>query len=418
VTPLRVGWIAWALAVAQGSAPAAAEPPRCRVTADLSPARAFVGEQVHYRLRILRRHDVGELEWHTALSFPTFRSEWLPGVASEAPFDAEGESWREYLERRAIFPAHSGQLTIPAAALRCATGDGEEIAAVPALALAVDPLPAEGQPADFSGLVGPVTIAARASPSRLALGETIRVAVLVEGAGNVWVAPSPRAALEAIGDVDVFEHPEQLARDAGRELRLRQYRTFDLVPRRAGRLRVPELRVAYFDAKERRYAEASTPAVVLRVDDAPAPAGVSPDPPVARSTEVGTRLPVGWVAAGVAALGAAIAAIAVRRARRPARPPVPMRRHHGRGRPLSGMLTEDRLAEDLRSRIGAHLQGTASASAEEIVERAGASGPLRDAADLLVRVERLRFGGGGEPPTPEEILRVLILLEELRTPGR
>ena len=101
----------------------------------------------------------------------------------------------EDAERRALFPAHAGRLTVPGAALRCAAPDGEEIVPIPALEVLVDPLPPEGRPEGFGGLLGPVAVTARVTPRRVALGETLRVSVLVQGDTNVWDAPSPRGGV-------------------------------------------------------------------------------------------------------------------------------------------------------------------------------------------------------------------------------
>jgi hypothetical protein len=419
VTPVRVARLACAIAACLAAAPAAAAPPRCRVAVDLSPARAYVGEQVHYRIRILRRRDVSALEWHTALSFPTFRAEWLPGVASDSPLAQEGESWLEFLERRAVFPAHPGRLEIPEAALRCATVDGEEIVPVPSQALDVDPLPSEGQPAAFSGLLGPIELAATVDATRIALGETLRLVVALEGATNVWVAPSPRAALEAVPDLDVFEQSAQLARDAGRELRLRQYWSFALVPRTAGTLRLPELRVAYFDLAEKRYAQATAPAVAVQVVDAPVRKPVPP-PEVRRTVEPrprSGRLPIAIATLLAAALLAAAIGTIARR----------VRARSARGREIDSTILAgdakrlerdperyaDWLAPALRRALGARVLGAASASAEEILDRAPPAGPVRDAANLLVQLDAARFGARGPLPTIAEALAVIRSLEEL-----
>jgi hypothetical protein len=417
VTRARV--VLLAAAACAGSA-AAAAPPGCLVSVELQPPRAWVGQQVHYRVHILRRRDVAAVEWETPLSFPTFRAEGLPIVASDSPVASEGETFLEFVDRRAIFPAHPGRLEIPAAALRCGTTDGEEIVSVPRQSLDVDALPADGQPADFGGLLGPVSVRAQLSARRIALGGTLRLAVLVEGPTNVWAATSPRAALEAIPDVDVFEHPEQLARDAGRTLGLRRYWTFDLVPHSAGALRVPDLRFAYFDPVAARYAEAHAPGLAVEVVDAPAPrepgrarAEPPPAPPEGR-----TRIARRWIGLGVAVFVAAGIA-ALWRARRRMRGSGSRAGHADRfGAVDVGGLSPDDRATTVRRELARRVLGAETASAEELLGRAPPTGPIRDAAYLLVQLDAVRFGGTGVAPPAEEVARVLRALREVAPLGR
>jgi hypothetical protein len=415
VTRTRVSLLAGALGAAV-AVPVAAEgaPPRCKVTVDLAPERAYVGQQVHYRIRILRRRDVHALEWHTALSFPTFRAEWLPGVASDAPLAAESESWLEFLERRAIFPAHPGRLEIPDAALRCASADGEEVATVPGRTLEALPLPEEGRPPGFTGLIGPIAVTATAPERRMALGGTVHLMVLLEGEGNVWVAPSPRDALEAIPDADVFAHAPEIARDAGRTLRLRQYWSFEIVPLRTGRFRLPELRFDYFDPKTGRYDVARAEGLALQVVDAPEPRASEPPAREPQTSEARARIGRGWIAAALAAAAAGyLAWTAVGLRRRLAR----SRRARGELEPLlrpeDPARYADEVARALRDALAARVAGAGSASAEEILGRAPASGPIRDAALLLVRVDAIRFGGGGAGLEPTEVIHALRSLQEV-----
>jgi hypothetical protein len=417
VTRARVALLAAAACAGEA---AAAAPPRCLVSVELQPPRAWVGQQVHYRVHILRRHDVAAVEWETPLSFPTFRAEGLPIVASDSPVASDGETFLEFVDRRAIFPAHPGHLEIPAAALRCGTTEGEEIVSVPRQSLDVDALPADGQPADFGGLVGPVTVRAQLSARRIALGGTLRLVVLVEGPTNVWAATSPRAALEAIPDVDVFEHPAQLARDAGRTLGLRRYWSFDLVPRSARTLRVPDLRFGYFDPVAARYAEAHAPGAAVEVVDAPAPRAQDPLPaePPPAPPDGRTRIARRWLLFGVAIFAAAGVAALWRG----------LRRRRGRG-PRAGRAdrfgivdVRDLSAEDramaVRKELARRVLGAETASAEELLGRAPPTGPIRDAAYLLVQLDAARFGGSEVAPPDEDVARVLRALREVPPLGR
>jgi hypothetical protein len=398
---------AGALAATAGAGTA---PPRCAVAVELETDHAFVGQQVHYRLRILRRRDVVSLEWETPLSFPTFRAEWLPGVAADDRIEREGETYLVFVERRALFPAHPGRLTVPGASLRCASADGEEIAPIPALSLQVDALPEEGRPPGFGGLIGPVDVSASVAPERLSLGGSLRLSVVVQGASNVWTAESPKGALERLPGVEVFERPAEMARDTGRTLVLRRYLSFDLVPHAAGALRLPDVRVPYFDPVERRYAEARAFVPAVEVVEAPVP-DVEDEarPPEVAPTQRPSALPRSALAAFAAALAAA--AVAWRWVRRASR-------RDAAERILHGSLPGDEAAaaaRALRLSLATDVPGAPSLSAEEILDRLAAPGPARDAALLLERIERARFAAGATRADLDEVERALA---GLRRAGR
>jgi hypothetical protein len=397
--------LAAALLALSGAAPVLAAPPRCEVTSEIEPARGFVGQQLHYRLRILRRRDVGSLEWATPLSFPTFRSEWLPGVTGDARVEREGETFLVFVERRALFPAHAGRLRVPAAALRCGSPDGEEIVPIPGIEVQVDELPAEGRPAGFGGLLGPVDLTAAVTPSRVSLGETVRISVLLRGDTNLWSAESPRAALERSG-ADVFERPAELARDAGRALRLRRYFTFDVVPRRAGVLRLPDLRVPYFDPSKGRYVEARAQLAPVEVREAPAPAGDAA--PRAEPTDEPPpkgRRALWGAAAAMTALAGTLALVWLRRRRQPAAPSLEQQVAHRLAAARAAARCGDAatVAVEAGRALRAALRAEPGLSAEEIARQLPAVGPARDACRLLAEIERARFSAGAAPPPLAEI---------------
>jgi hypothetical protein len=357
-----------------------------------------VGQQVQYQLRILRRRDVGSVEWETQLSFPTFRAEWLPTLSGDDRTERGGETYLVLLERRALFAAHPGRLTIPAASLRCTSEDGSEIARIPPLVLEVAEPPAEGRPPGFAGLIGPVTLSASASPGRIALGGSLRLSVIVQGDTNLWSMPSPRESLAQLADVEVFEQPAQLARDAGRALVLRRYFSFDLVPRKAGVLQLPVLRVPYFDPASGRYAEATAPLPALRVADARARAPAHEDarPGTGAEQRPSRRL---WSLLALALVATPLALLAVRwRARRAPRDEVAERLAEARAAAARG-------DGDAAARAGA--QALRLALAEE-----PAAAPEGGAAALLLALERARFAPGAPAPGIAEVEAAVARLRE------
>ncbi len=379
--------------------------PACRAEVRLEPERAFVGEQVIYRLHILRRPEVVAVRWEQPLAFPSFRSEWLPGRRPDPDIGDIGSGALVYEERRALFPARAGRLEVPEARLRCSVGQGDALrtvtVAVPALTLEVKALPERGRPESFAGLVGPLQLDAAVLPGEIALGESTRLSIRVHGTGNVWSAAEPLDVEATLPGVDVLPQPPQVDVDAGERVVAHKSFRYDLVPRRTGRLVIPALHLDYFDPIERRFARAETRPIAIAVGPARATPAPDVEPP---PTEAAPELPPhsastrGRIWLAVLALGlAAVAAVA-------------WRRFSGRSDPVEIHLLEAERAEAsgdseaarraldraLRTALARFVPQARDASPERIVGTAPA--PARAAALALEALEQARFGGGGTAP--------------------
>jgi hypothetical protein len=385
------------LTVAAGSCAA------CEAVARVEPKQAYVGQQVLYGLEIRRREDVRSIHWARPLATPGFRMESLP---TRTDLPTAGPSTRSLAieERRALFPTRAGVLEIPPASLRCTLvsehGEREVGVAVPAVRVLALPLPEVGRPPGFAGVVGRLEVSSRVEPSVVELGGSVSLTVLVEGRANLWELPAPFDPDGApIPDVDLLGRPSEIARDVGRELRLRRYFTYDLVPRSAGTFEVPEIRVPYFDPESARFAVARAPALVVRVRTSPGPtseahAPVTPGPPSAgdsHSDGRGLRLAVAALVAGTASL----ALIVWARARRRSEPrrelqELLVRADRARREGEIGRSNE-LIAQALRTALEARLPGARSRSAEELVVRAGDDPDLLHAATLLCQLDNARF---------------------------
>jgi hypothetical protein len=378
------------------AAPAAAEP-LCRAEVSVEPARAFVGEPVLHRVRIVQRREVVDVRWETSLSFPAFRAERILGPDGPR---AEGDT-ETIEERRVLFPARAGRLALPAARIACESAGRVETAEVPAAEVVADEPPAEGRPAGWEGLIGPVELSVHATPDRVALGESVSLAVTVQGGTNVWAAP---VAFGFPPDVaEVFERPSELSRDMGRSLGLRWYRTFDVVPRRTGVLTIPELRVAWFDPRARRWGETRAPALRIEVSERAAaaapPSAPADEPPAPAAGPGGLALAAAALALGAAA-GVGVGLRLRRRARGAAAPlPVASADERAEARAAldralahaDGPGAAAAAARLLRLALEPGWPGARSRAAEELAARA--PGPL---AERLARLEQARFAGAAD----------------------
>jgi hypothetical protein len=406
--------VLFAVALALLPAGAGAEPPLCRARRVLEPTEVFVGQPVLQRVLIERRHDVTDVRWEVSPSYPALRDEWIP--TRTLPGSGEGTKLQD--ERRVLFPARAGTLALPPARLVCESAERVERIDVAATFVVAKEPPVAGRPPAWTGLIGPVEVRLRVAPDRITLGESATISIVVQGETNVWVAETPLRGAFAIDEAELFERPAELARDTGRSLVLRRYFGFDLVPRRAGTLTVPEVRLPYFDTERGRYEEARAPAVAITVA-ATSAAGKADDPP-ARAPAPRPAAPdrgFPWVLmlAAAGALGAA--AWAWRRRGRRAGGPLA-------GAPLDALRATlgegdaERAAaaatRALREALEPALSGARSRAAEELAAAAATGdAETRERVALLARLEAARFGGGSD-----ETLLALAGEAEARLRGR
>lgn len=399
-----------------GAGPAFAGAP-CVASVEVAPARGVVGEQILYVARLLRRTDVSQAAWIEAPSFPSFRAERLPGLMGQERVRHEGAFYLVYEERRAIFAAHPGRIEIPPALLECqihapAGRQGRSVSVrVPSASVEIEAVPEAGRPPGWNGVVGRgIEIKTAVEPTRVALGGTVRVAVVMRGEANLWDAAPPLLAGRGVAGAEVFPRPQRSDVEAGPRVRARRIFEFELVPREAGRLVVPAVSVPYFDPDARAYAVAT--AAEVSVEVAPASRETSDasgasdggDGSAMPAGEAGSALSPGRVAAALLALGA-LALVAVLRARRRAA------RAAAQGEGIHPEATRRAVADGagctadvLRSALARRLGAAASGdlAAEALATRAIDAGDAAacDAARLLVALERARFAPAGAAEEP------------------
>ncbi len=256
-------WLAIACSTASATAAAGPELP-CRAALQVEPATPYVEQAVQWRLKIESRASVKRIEWIEAPAFPNARAERVTIL----PETRKDTGWRLRREERVVFPERAGPLRLPAARLACATHEKRHELQIASRILEVLPLPKAGRPPDFSGLIGPVTLRRYLRPETLALGGSARITVSLRGTGNVWAAADPHRNL-ALEDAELFRLAAQTSIERGGGLRVTKVFEADVVPRRSGVLRLPELRMSWFDPETGHYRADTVPALELRVAERP-----------------------------------------------------------------------------------------------------------------------------------------------------
>jgi len=128
----------------------------------------------------------------------------------------------------------------------------------------VRPLPTEGRPEDFSGLVGSFELSAELSAAEITLGESATLEITLSGNGSLAGFRLP--GLEDSREFRAYDdEPEvQSALVEGDFVARGTFRRA-LVPESDGRLEVPPLSIVVFNPESERYERLETPKMVLGV---------------------------------------------------------------------------------------------------------------------------------------------------------
>jgi hypothetical protein len=126
------------------------------------------------------------------------------------------------------------------------------------LTLDVQPLPAEGRPADFNGAVGNFSLAASVAPTDVAVGDPITVRVQVSGRGGLDGLPMPPLNLG-----EAFKsYPPSATTDMPDPLAMAGTKKFEQViqPQSADVKELPAFSFSFFDPDARAYRTLKQPA--------------------------------------------------------------------------------------------------------------------------------------------------------------
>jgi hypothetical protein len=415
-SPRRRALAALALQIAwtQPTDTRAAVPEPCFAEASFEIDHATVGQQVVYSVHIFQRVDVTEVDWTQTFAFPGFRAQWLSHRLLPDPIRRGGVRYDVREERRALFPERSGVLRVTPPKLRCRAGTGGEqhtrVVEVPLAVLKSAEPPRAGRPEAWEGLVGPLTLQTLVTQREIRLGESVRVAVMLRGNGNLWSAADP---LGDVAGADVFRRRPELSFEIGEHLVLKRHFAYDVVPLTEGELMIPAVEVAFFDPATATFRSARTPATRVTVQPRATPAASRPSQPIARpplplaksNDTMADWRGYGFVSVVVLAIGV-LAAAAARRRRRTLRTLVAF--------DLSlAEPTEDEAAvcaRALRQALTRHLPRAESLTAEEIATHSRLPRRAAAAARLLEQVENARFDPVAPLPSRDSVRRALAAL--------
>ncbi len=409
------------------------------ITAELSKKNPYVGEQLIYTFRLYRRVRITDAQAQLP-GFDSFVSEDL-GKQKDFTLTMGGRQYAVTEMKKILVPQEAGNITIDGAkvdlevVVRKRGGDPFDpfagfdsffggaqtqhkvVRAAPSQ-LTVRPLPTP--PADFSGLVGSVTLEASLDKANISVGESATLTVKVSGTGNLKAMQTPAvpevASLKAYPDKPEIDQKETGGTIGGNAV----FRTA-LVGTSPAQLQLQPITVTYFDPQSGSYQTAKSAPLALAI--APGseheqlnllPPPVAAAPKAREDVQVDALLPIHtdsslWtptsqhrfvtgVALALALPPLAYLALALWQLRR-------RRREGSLGRRRQAL----RRAQDSLDAARAALSGGESTAAAQMAVRA------------IRQYTNDRLGLGGLSLTPEELLRRLAtegtpgpLLAELR----
>ncbi len=309
------------------------------LVASIAPAKVYIEQQAIYTLKLYRSVSIAD----ASVNVPE-----LDGVAiakhgepREYQGVHQGRPYQIIEVRYLVTPQRAGNFTLPPTRMdltvytpqnrprrgifddpffgQRASGRPQALMSE-ALPFPVLPLPLDGRPADFGGLVGGFTLEATLEPRELKAGESATLRATVRGRGNVKRIPELK--IPTLDGIKVYaDQPVLKSENDGDGVTVTKILTWALVPERAGRYQIPPLALSYFDTASGRYKSLKTTGATLTVapgrpGDLPAPPRVAgtaaPAQPKREVAELGSDiLPVhatiGETASGLAALpGAAV----------------------------------------------------------------------------------------------------------------
>lgn len=195
----------------------------------------------------------------------------VPAVQGEADFG--GQRMTAYTAERVIIPREAGRFTIgPATArvdliIRQAMSifdrDQTRRAVVPSnpLTIEVRPIPTEGRPPNFNGLIGQYRVSARAAPTEISVGDPINLTIRVDGPLAASVsAPAIERQPNLIEGFRVTGDPAPGVMEGRTKVFSRVLRA-----QSTGVSEIPPIELPYFDTQTGRYQIARSEPIPVRV---------------------------------------------------------------------------------------------------------------------------------------------------------
>ncbi len=249
------------------------------VEAEIDRNRAYPGQQVTLTYHLYTRVGVTGLQLQES---PTLTGFWLEEIDVDKNPRPERRNigGREHLDyvikRQALFPNAPGKLKIPPATFAISARTGGDFFGIfsqsetlyrktEELFLDVLPLPAEQQPADFSGAVGSYNLAASVDKSEAATGDAVSLHVRLSGRGNLKMVSD--ITLPRLQDFTIYSSKQAVNVRVFEGKWIGGEKTWEyvLVPKAPGEQLIPPITMVHFNPDKSVYETLRTAPLSIKV---------------------------------------------------------------------------------------------------------------------------------------------------------
>ena len=253
------------------------------IEAEISSRGVYVEEQCIYTLKLYRRTRVSDL----SLNLPDLEHIVFKQLGEPLEYRSTygGLDYQTLEIRYALLPSREGDYVIGPSRMNMtvlqqdnrshsgsffkdpffsfSSGRPLTLATKP-LELKVHPLPEQGKPYDFSGLVGDFHMESKLEPAGIKAGESATLTVQVSGRGNANRIPELK--IPEMNHTKVYaDQPILKMQQSDKGLGGTKVMKWALVPEKAGQIEIPSLRLSFFDTETEKYRVLNTPSQILSV---------------------------------------------------------------------------------------------------------------------------------------------------------
>jgi hypothetical protein len=272
--------------------------PEAYITQEIDTTTPYMNQQIIYTFRFLSRVQTMDAQ----LQPPSFQGFWTEDLGKERHYQRliGGIPYSVTEIKKALFPMNTGPSQIEESLLTCKLLVPQKrsrrsdfpfddsffsnpffrmeesvtrtLHAEP-IHLEVRPLPREGRPQDFKGLVGEFRIRAELGQSQLKAGDSTTLTITVQGRGNLRDLTD--VSMQNLATIKIYpDNPSFQMEQVGDYIEGTKVFKKALVPLQEGPLEIPPLKVVYFEPVSGTYTVAKTEALKLSVLRAPEKEGL------------------------------------------------------------------------------------------------------------------------------------------------
>ena len=246
------------------------------VAATVNPDTVYVGEQTTYQVAVFIDEAIrNRLRRNPGFTPPELRGMLayeLSPLRGSLPTRKVGDRrFEPHLYQRAVFPLVAGRHVIPPAELHYAlplsysffSREESRVLRTDSIVLIARETPLEGRPANYSGAVGELAIAAEVRPARARVGDPAVLTLTVSGVGNINMLPRPTVELPW---GLLIPAQERVTIDRSSEV-IRGAKEFDWVitPQMSGPQELPAIQYPFFNPRTEQYEIAVSRADTLTI---------------------------------------------------------------------------------------------------------------------------------------------------------